>query len=143
MEAVRLGEVDAGAIIHEGRFTFPRYGLEEVVDLGAWWEQETGHPIPLGGILARRDLPSELVSRIDRGLAASVAYSREHEAEVLVYVREHAQELEEDVVRAHIRLYVNRHTLEYGRDGEAAIGELMRRAEAAGIVPATPLPLFM
>jgi len=143
METVRQGVVDAGVIIHESRFTYPDYGLREVIDLGAWWEEESGHPIPLGGILARRDLGREQIEWIDRSLQASVEYALAQPEEVRTYVRAHAQEMDERVMQAHIDLYVNDYTLDYGRDGEAAIADLLGRAEAAGIVPVADLPLFV
>ena len=143
MEAAQQGVVDAGLIIHESRFTYPDYGLHEVIDLGAWWEETTGHPIPLGGILARRDMGREQIERIDRSLKSSVEYAFAHPEEVRDYVRAHAQEMDDRVMQAHIDLYVNDYTLDYRRDGEAAIADLLGRAEAAGIVPVADLPLFV
>lgn len=143
MEATRSGEVDAGLIIHESRFTYPEYGLHQVIDMGEWWEAETGHPIPLGGIMVRRALGPELIGRIDRALRASVEYAHAHPDEVRGYVRVHAQEMDERVLQAHIDLYVNEYTLDYGPAGEAAIADLLERAEAAGITPAADLPLFV
>ena len=143
MEAAQQGVVDAGLIIHESRFTYPDYGLHEVIDLGAWWEETTGHPIPLGGILARRDMGREQIERIDRSLKSSVEYAFAHPEEVRDYVRAHAQEMDDRVMQAHIDLYVNDYTLDYSRDGEAAIADLLRRAEAAGIAPVADLPLFV
>ena len=120
MERVQQGEVDAGIIIHESRFTYSKYGLREVVDLGKWWEETTGHPIPLGGILARRELGADLIGRMDRALRASVEYAHSRPDQVRGYVRDHAQEMEDDVMEAHIQLYVNTYTLDYEPDGEAA-----------------------
>jgi 1,4-dihydroxy-6-naphthoate synthase len=142
MEAVRAGEVDAGLIIHESRFTYPRYGLRKVIDLGQWWEEETGHPIPLGGIAARRSLGSERIGAVDRSLRASVEYARAHPEKVQSYVAQHAQELDPAVRQAHIDLYVNEHTLDYGPAGEVAIGELLARAAWAGVAPESEVPLF-
>ncbi|MCC7261762.1 MAG: 1,4-dihydroxy-6-naphthoate synthase [Candidatus Latescibacteria bacterium] len=142
MAAAQRGEVDAGLIIHESRFTYPQYGLRQVMDLGAWWEEETGHPIPLGGIVARRALGPELIGTVDRSLRASVEYARAHPEKVQPYVARHAQELDPAVTRAHIQLYVNEHTLDYGPAGEVAIGELLSRAAWAGVVPQTTVPLF-
>jgi len=142
MPAAERGEVDAGVIIHESRFTYPQHGLSQVIDLGAWWEEATGHPIPLGGILARRDLGAARIGRIDRALKASVEYAHAHPEEVRGYIRAHAQEMDDAVMQAHIDLYVNEYTLDYGADGEAAIADLLDRAERAGIVPAADLPLF-
>ena len=142
MEAVRSGEVDAGVIIHEGRFTYQAYGLSRVVDLGQWWEETTGHPIPLGGIAARRDLGAELIRHIDESLRASVEFAHANPEQVQDYVALHAQEMDPEVMRAHIRLYVNDYTLGYGTDGEAAITDLMSRAVDAGIIPPPSDPLF-
>ena len=143
MVAAERGEVDAGVIIHESRFTYPQHGLHSLIDLGEWWEESSGHPIPLGGILARRDLGEELIGRIDRSLKASVEYAHAHPDRVRDYVRRHAQEMDEEVMQAHIDLYVNQYTLDYGEDGEAAIADLLEQAAKAGIVPVCELPLFV
>src|SRR5712671_2331202 len=107
MPAVCEGKVDAGVIIHESRFTYQRHGLTQIVDLGEWWERETGHAIPLGGILMRRDLGDELIWRTERALTASVDHAHAHPADVWPTIRRHAQEMEDDVMRQHIALYVN------------------------------------
>ncbi len=143
MQAVENGRVDAGLIIHESRFTYPQHGLHKVIDLGEWWEQSTGHPIPLGGILARRALGGDRIKAFDRALRASVEYAHAHPETVRDYIRAHAQEMDEDVMQAHIALYVNQYTLDYGLDGEAAIFDLMDRAERAGLVAASTQPLFV
>jgi 1,4-dihydroxy-6-naphthoate synthase len=141
MQAAAAGDVDAGVIIHESRFTYPRFGLEKIVDLGQWWESTTGHPIPLGGIAARRALGDETIARIDAALRASVDFAHAHPEDVRDYVAAHAQEMEREVMEAHIELYVNEHTTDYGADGEAAIANLLDRADRAGILPdATDLP---
>jgi 1,4-dihydroxy-6-naphthoate synthase len=142
MPAVAAGSVDAGVIIHEGRFTFPQYRLRQVVDLGEWWVQSTGHPIPLGGIAARRSLGEGLIQRLGEGLRASVEYARDHPDEVMGYVADHAQELDEEVMAAHIGLYVNDYTIDYGQAGAAAIADLLGRAKEAGLVPPCDAPLF-
>ncbi len=134
MPAVAAGEVDAGLIIHESRFTYPAHGLVEVADLGAWWEEETGSPIPLGGIVARRDLGAEVVE-LERAIRESVVAAFANPAASAAYVRQHAQELSDEVTRSHIDLYVNDFSVDVGAQGEAAIRELMRRAEVAGLVP--------
>ena len=143
MEATQTGEVDAGLIIHESRFTYPEYGLHKVLDLGEWWEQTTGHPIPLGGILARRELGEHRIRTIDNALKASVEYAHANPKEVRGYIRQHAQEMDEQVMQQHINLYVNDYTLDYGPEGEAALEDLYTRAEAAEIVPHSDKPLFM
>jgi len=143
MEATQRGDVDAGLIIHESRFTYPDYGLHKVIDLGEWWEESTGHPIPLGGILARRDLGSKKIQLIDRSLRASVEYAHANPAEIKGYICQHAQEMDEAVMQQHIDLYVNNYTLDYETDGEAAITDLFERAEKEGIVPRSDQPLFV
>ena len=143
MGAVRDGEADAGVIIHESRFTFQRYGLHRVLDLGEWWEGTTGHPIPLGGIAARRRLGAGEIHRLEDGLRRSVEYAHAHPGEVRDYVAGQAQEMDPGVMEAHIELYVNDYTLDYGVDGRAAIEELMKRAGREGILPAGGPPLFL
>ncbi|HLV58829.1 MAG TPA: 1,4-dihydroxy-6-naphthoate synthase [Natronosporangium sp.] len=134
MPAVAEGAFDAGLVIHEARFTYHRYGLRTVVDLGEWWEAETGLPIPLGAIVARRDTvepdrAAEWIRASVRAAWADPAASRE-------YVLAHAAEMEPDVVDRHIALYVNEYTLDLGSSGRAAIDELLRRAAAVGAAPA-------
>lgn len=138
MPAVRDGVVDAGLVIHESRFTYPSYGLVCLQDLGKWWEAETGLPIPLGAIVARRSLDVE-------ALAATVRESVEHawaapEASA-AFVAAHSQEMEREVCLQHIALYVNEFTRELGADGYAAVGALLRRATDAGLVPPLAGPL--
>ncbi len=143
MSAVQRGDADAGVIIHESRFTYPDYGLHRVLDLGEWWESTTGHPIPLGGILARRDLGKDTAASLDRSLRESVEYAHANPEAVRGYIRSHAQEMDEGVMQQHIDLYVNEYTLDYGPDGEAAIHDLMTRAADAGIVPRSTTSLYM
>ena len=132
MPAVRNRNVAAGLVIHEARFTYQSYGLHSVADLGDWWEDETGLPIPLGAILARRKA----------GLAGAADWIRESvrlawadPAASTEYVRAHAQEMEPDVVRRHIDLYVNEFTEDLGEAGYAAVDALLGRAAHAGLVP--------
>ena len=143
MDAVMAGRADAGVIIHESRFTYQGFGLHQLVDLGAWWEGETGLPIPLGGIVARRSLGAETIRSIEAALAAGVEYARANPAEAAHYIREHAQEMSAEVCSAHIGLYVNDFSRSLGSEGERAVIELLRRAEAAGIIPASQTPLFI
>jgi 1,4-dihydroxy-6-naphthoate synthase len=143
MPAVCNGQVDAGVIIHESRFTYQRYGLTRIVDLGEWWERETAHPIPLGGIAMRRDLGDDLIRRTERALTASVDYAHAHPDVVWPTVRRHAQEMEDDVMRQHIALYVNDFTRDYGAEGAAAIRHLLETAEALSLVPHSDRPLFV
>jgi len=143
MSATQKGDVDAGLIIHESRFTYPQYGLHKVIDLGEWWESSTGHPIPLGGILVRRDLGKETIQNIDRSLRASVEFAHSNPNAVKDYIRQYAQEMDEAVMQQHIDLYVNDYTLDYMADGEAAIIDLYERAETAQIIPPSNQPLFI
>jgi 1,4-dihydroxy-6-naphthoate synthase len=143
LAAVRDGEVDAGLIIHESRFTYQRYGLAQVVDLGEWWEQTTGHAIPLGGIAMRRSFGDDMIRRVERAIAESVAFSYAHTDLVWPTVRRHAQEMEDDVMRQHIDLYVNEFTRDYGVTGEAAIRHLLATAESLSIIPPSNQSLFV
>lgn len=140
MPAVARGEFDAGLIIHESRFTYPAHGLVEQVDLGAWWERETGLPIPLGGIVARRALGRSTTRRIDDAIRESVSYAFARPAESAGYVREHAQELNDEVMNQHIALYVNEFSLGVGDEGARAVRELMARAATTGLAPTASDP---
>jgi len=143
MPAVARGEVDAGLIIHESRFTYADHGLVKVVDLGEWWEQETGLPIPLGGILARRDLGEATIHAIDGALRRSVEHAFADPAASRDYVRAHAQELDDKVTQQHIDLYVNQFSIDLGEEGGRAIHELFARARRAGIIGAdVPSPFL-
>jgi len=134
MPAVARGEVDAGLIIHESRFTYPQHGLVKVVDLGEWWERTTGLPIPLGGILARRDLGADTILAIHDAIRRSVEHAFADPAASRPYVRAHAQEMDDAVTQQHIDLYVNQFSADVGPDGERAIRELFARARAAGVI---------
>jgi 5,8-dihydroxy-2-naphthoate synthase len=142
MPAILRGEAEAGVIIHESRFTYRQLGLCQVLDLGAWWETVSGLPIPLGGILARRDLGTALIHTLEEALAASVDYAFAHPREPRDYIKRHSQELADEVIDSHIGLYVNDFSLALGQEGESAVAELLRRAEDRGIVPASSCPLF-
>jgi len=134
MPAVASGEIDAGVIIHESRFTYPEHGLTRVVDLGEWWEEVTGAPIPLGAIVARRSLGQVLTHEIDRAIRMSLEAANRDPTASSDFVALHAAEMDPEVAARHIELYVNRYSLDLGREGEVAVEELMRRAEAAGLV---------
>lgn len=142
MAALQNGSADAGLIIHESRFTYQQSGFHEVLDLGAWWEEQTGLPIPLGGILARRDLGSEMIRSIDTAIHTSLEYSRTHPEAPRNYIKTHAQELDDAVINAHIDLYVNDFSLDLGSEGIAAVECLLVRAEARGLIPKTACALF-
>lgn len=142
MPAVERGEVDGGLIIHESRFTYHRHGLQKVLDLGEWWEGVTGLPLPLGAILARRDLGQSTIQALDNAVRQSLEYAYAHPEETVAYIKQHAQELEDEVIWAHIHTYVNEFSLDVGNEGEKAVAELFRRAEAGGLIPPSTQPIF-
>ena len=126
LQAVAGGAVDAGLIIHESRFTFAAHGLVQVADLGAWWEAETGLPVPLAGICARHDLDSDTTRSAEQAIRASVQYALDHPAASREYVRANAQEMSDAVCDAHIALYVNALSLDVGDEGMRAITRLVK-----------------
>ena len=140
--AVVAGEVDAGLIIHESRFTYRDAGLISIADLGEWWENMTLLPIPLGAILVRNDIPDEDALAINDAIRRSLAYARSDETAVMPYVREHAVEMSEEVMRAHIDLYVNDFTDDLGTVGREAVAALFARAHVAGILRREVEPCF-
>ncbi|WP_077063483.1 1,4-dihydroxy-6-naphthoate synthase [Streptomyces sp. MP131-18] len=142
MPAVRDGRVDAGLVIHEARFTFQRYGLHRLADLGEFWEGTTGHPIPLGAIIAKRSLGEERLRGIADAVRASLRRAWDDPSAGREYVLAHAQEMERDVADAHIGLYVNEFTEDLGDAGYAAIRELLTRAAGEGLVPEVPETLL-
>lgn len=131
--AVIAGKVDAGVIIHESRFTYQEHGLECVQDLGAWWEETTGLPIPLGCIAARKSLSPGVITELDEAIRASLRYAMENPSECSAYIQKHAQELADEVVQSHIGLYVNPFSLELGDEGVAAVEALLHRGVEAGL----------
>lgn len=132
MPAVRDGKIDAGLVIHEARFTYQNYGLSKMADMGSWWEADTGLPIPLGAIIARRDLDAKAIAEWTR---ASVEYAWAHPEQSGEYVLSHAQEMSPEVTQQHIDLYVNDFTAYLGDDGFAAIEALLLRAAEQKLVP--------
>jgi 1,4-dihydroxy-6-naphthoate synthase len=132
MPAVGKGTIDAGLVIHEARFTYPTYGLTLVEDMGLWWERDTGLPIPLGAIIARRSLD---LTAITNWIRASVAYAWAHPEVSGDYVMNHAQEMSVEVAKAHIELYVNEFTADIGDMGYKAVETLLNRATREGLVP--------
>jgi len=137
------GRFDAGLIIHENRFTYADRGLKKIIDLGEFWESETGAAIPLGGIVISRRLPADVRQRVNRVMRRSVEYAFAHRDASLPYVRAHAQEMSEEVMYKHIDLYVNRYSVDLGIEGRRAIELMFARAQGVGIVPALPDPLFL
>lgn len=141
--AVSDGRYDAGLIIHENRFTYQARGLRKVIDLGEYWESTTGAPIPLGGIVIRRSVPEDVRQKVNRVLRRSVEYAFAHRDASLPYVREHAQEMSEEVMYKHIDLYVNQYSIDLGEDGRRAIEVLFAKAAERGLIPPVREPLFM
>ena len=131
LPAVVAGEVDAGLIIHESRFTYREHGLVAVADLGEWWEGETGLPVPLAGIFARSDLEPDVVDAAEAAIRASVEYAFAHPEASRDYVRSLSHELSDEVCAAHIALYVNASSVDIGDEGLVAIDRLLGRAAAA------------
>jgi 1,4-dihydroxy-6-naphthoate synthase len=142
-EAVASGRFDAGLIIHENRFTYEQKGLKKVIDLGELWEADTGVPIPLGGIVISRALPEDVKLAVNRVLRRSVEYAFANPKASLPFVRQHAQEMSEDVMYRHIDLYVNRYSIDLGAEGRGAVELLFDRGWAAGAVPASGPNLFL
>src|SRR5207253_6269959 len=141
--ALLADQFDAGLIIHENRFTFEAKGLKKIIDLGEFWESETGAPIPLGGIVISRLLPDEVKQAVNRVIRRSVEYAFAHRDASLPFVRRHAQEMSEEVMYQHIDLYVNEYSIDLGAEGRRAIEMLFSRAAETGVVPAVTQPLFL
>ena len=134
-DAVKRGKVEAGVIIHESRFTYRELGLKAVVDLGQWWEKGFGLPIPLGGIVYRRDLGQEMAEGFASSLRKSIKYSWSHMDEVMPFMKKWAQELEESVILNHVRLYVNEFSIDLGELGKRAVDFLFRLGMEKGLFP--------
>ncbi len=143
MDAVASGEVNAGLIIHESRFTYPLYKLERLLDLGEWWEQFTGLPIPLGGILGKRSLGKQLLVEVEAGIRESLQYAYAHPDEVLDYCRQHSQEMDRMIMRSHIDLYVNNFSIDLGEEGLMAVRRLFAEAEKRSLFPSSNKALLV
>ncbi len=142
MPAVIFGKYDYGVIIHEGRFTYQNYGLECLVDLGQWWESVTSLPIPLGGIGIRRDLPDDIICKTESVIRESIQFAHANPSAPAEYVKAHAQELSDEVIREHIALYVNEFSIDIGDEGETTIDTLFAKARERGLLPQSDKSLF-
>ena len=142
-DAVLNGTADAGLIIHENRFTYAEKGLVKLIDLGEFWEQTTGMPIPLGGIAIKRSLPAEIITKVNRIIRRSVEYAWANPAASEAFVAEHAQEMDPAVRRQHIDLYVNRFSTNLGTQGRDAVQYLFKIAQQEGIIPPQKQALFV
>lgn len=140
---VTNGEVDAGLIIHENRFTYAQRGLKKIIDLGDFWEKHSGSLIPLGGIVTRRDFDLELKQKIDRVLKRSIMYAVAHPSASKDYVRQHAQEMDEGVTKQHINLYVNEYSVDLGVEGRAAVETLFDKAIEKNIIEKITKQIFV
>jgi 1,4-dihydroxy-6-naphthoate synthase len=134
MPSVQQGQYAAGVIIHEGRFTYEQYGLTCLLDLGQWWENETGLPVPLGCIALKRSL-SHLYVSIEQCMIHSLDFSRQHPDKAARYIKEHAQETSDEVIRQHIDLYVNNDTRHLSKTAICAIETLFEHARNCGLIP--------
>ena len=141
-DSVLSGQYEAGLIIHENRFTYAEKGLVKIQDLGEFWEQKTGLPIPLGGIVVNQHLPFSLKEKINRILAKSVTFAFENPKEALPFIREHAQEMDESVMYAHIGLYVNEYTKNLGENGKKAVRHLFEMARDKELIGREEKPVF-
>ncbi len=134
-KAVLDGTMDAGLIIHENRFTYHERGLRKIMDLGAYWEGSTQLPIPLGGIVVKRNLPPDIQQKVNRIMKRSVAFAMENPEKTRAFVKAHAQEMEEHIMYNHIKLYVNDFTKDLQKTGKAAIHKLFDTAQEKEIIP--------
>ncbi len=138
LDEVEKGNVDAGLVIHEGQLTYKDRGLKKVVDLGEWWKEKYGLPLPLGCNVVRRDLGKETIKKIERVMRKSIEYSLREKEKALTYAREYARDLKEDINRTErfVSMYVNERTLDYGEDGREAVRLLLRLGKEKGIIKA-------
>jgi len=134
-DAILKGEVKAGVIIHENRFTYEKRGLHKILDLGQYWEGTTNLPIPLGGMVVKRGLPQDTMEKINRIMKRSVEYALNDPKSSLEFVRAHSQELDEQVLKSHIEMYVNDFTVDLGAEGRLAIKTLFEKAQKLNIIP--------
>jgi len=132
------GQYEAGLIIHEGQLTFHKSGLHRILDLGKWWREQTGLPLPLGGNAIRRELGTKLMNSCCAALRDSIRYALDHREEALQYAMQFARDLDPQMADKFIGMYVNERTLDYGPDGRQAIVNLLEMGQAAGIIPHKP-----
>jgi 1,4-dihydroxy-6-naphthoate synthase len=135
MEVVRRGEADAGLLIHEGQLTYAAEGFHKIIDLGIWWNETTGLPLPLGGNAIRRDLGADRIREISRLLRASIEYALEHRESALEHAMQYARELDRRQADRFVGMYVNERTLDYGVEGRRAVDLFLRKAHEKGIIP--------
>ena len=142
-KAVLNNDVDAGLLIHENRFTYQERGLEKIIDLGEYWEETTGALIPLGGIVIKRSLPTEIIQKVNRLLRKSIEYAFNNPESPLDYMQKNAQEMDKKVMMQHVELYVNKYSLDLGGEGKNAITQMFNLAQQKGIIPEIEKKLFI
>jgi 1,4-dihydroxy-6-naphthoate synthase len=137
LDAVQAKEVEAGLLIHEGQLLFSQIGLHRVVDLGQWWHESTGLPLPLGANAIRRQLGPEMGLQVARVIRDSVSYALEHREPAVEYALQFARDMDPELADKFIGMYVNSRTLDYGEEGRRAVRELLARGAAVGLVPSS------
>lgn len=142
-QAVINGETDAGLIIHESRFTYESKGLKKIIDLGEYWEKTIKLPLPLGGIAIKRSLPDEVKHKMNEYIRESVVYAFEHPLDGMNYIKQHATETDDEVIKKHINLYVNEYSVNMGEVGRKAVNELFGKAVSNNIVSKPGKELFL
>lgn len=140
--AILAGELDAGVIIHESRFTYQSKGLRKLADLGEFWEQETGLPVPLGGIAAHRRLGSQVIAKVNRTIRRSIEFAFSNKGSLNEFIRCNAREMNETVMQQHIDLYVNQFSVSLGNEGENAVKKMFEYAVHKGVVAKMPSHIF-
>ena len=140
---VLAGKYEAGLIIHEGQLTYERSGLKRILDLGKWWHEQTGLPLPLGGNAIRRELGSELIGQVTRALRDSIQFALDHREPALAYAMQFARDLDPQMADRFVGMYVNDRTLDYGEDGKQAVVKLLDMGYQAGIIPHKPTVEFV
>ena len=137
------GKYEAGLIIHEGQLTYESSGMSKILDLGKWWHERTGLPLPLGGNAIRRSLGPELMATINQALRDSIRYALEHREEALAYAMQFARDLDPQKADRFVGMYVNERTLDYGDDGKEAVERLLQMGHESGIIPHAPRVEFV
>ena len=140
---VLAGKYEAGLIIHEGQLTYERSGLKRILDLGRWWHEQTGLPLPLGGNAIRRELGPELIAQVTKALRDSIQYALDHREPALAYAMQFARDLDPQMADRFVGMYVNNRTLDYGEDGKQAVARLLEMGYKAGIIPHKPQVEFV
>ncbi len=143
LNAVEQGKVDAGLIIHEGQLTFQNQGLKLVVDMGVWWYEKTGLPLPLGGNVVRKDLGADIISEASRLIRESIHYGLDHRKEALAYALQYGRDLDTGLADKFVGMYVNDWTVDYGEKGRKAVQLLLNEGHKAGVIPHPVLVEFV